>query len=309
MEWEVSLIEWLQANFGGIGTGIAKVFSFIGGETGVLLVMMVVLFCYRKKTGMKMAVALAAAGVWFPMIKSIVLRVRPYITHQERIQPLMKVEADADIMDTAAQGYSFPSGHSASASSMYFTLACDVRKKWMWTLAIAVTLLIGVSRFVVGVHYPTDVLAGWALGLLAVGFCVLLEKTVKKEWVRHLILLATALPGLFFVRTRDYYTSLGLLIGMIAAIPFERKYVDFKDTRNVFAMILRVVGAFALYYAINIVLKLPFSKDFLNNGSMASYLVRCVRYAVIIFVVMGVYPKVFPALEKIGFRKDNGIHS
>ena len=110
-------------------------------------------------------------------------------------------------------------------------------------------------------------------------------------------------------RRRKKESGQVLLIGMIAAIPFERKYVDFKDTRNVFAMILRVVGAFALYYAINIVLKLPFSKDFLNNGSMASYLVRCVRYAVIIFVVMGVYPKVFPALEKIGFRKDNGIHS
>lgn len=299
MEWEVSLIEWLQANFGGVGTSLAKVFSFIGGETGVLLVMMIVLFCYRKETGKKMAVALAAAGVWFPMIKSIVLRVRPYITHKGRVEALMPVEADAALDDIAAQGYSFPSGHSASASSMYFTLARDIKKKWMWTLAIAVTLLIGFSRFAVGVHYPTDVLAGWALGLLAVGFCVLLEKTVKKEWVRHLILLATALPGLFFVRTRDYYTSLGLLIGMIAAIPFENKYVDFKDTRNVFAMVLRVAGAFALYYVINTALKIPFSKAFLEDGSMASYLVRCVRYAIIIFMVMGVYPKVFPLFEKI----------
>lgn len=303
MEWEVSLIEWLQANFGDFGTGIAKLLSFIGGETGVLLVMIIVLFCYRKETGLKMAVALAAAGVWYPMIKSIVLRVRPYITHQDRIKPLMKVEADADVMDTAAQGYSFPSGHSASASSMYFTLARDVRKKWMWTLAIVITLLIGLSRFVVGVHYPTDVLAGWALGLVAVGFCVLLEKTVKKEWVRHLIILATALPGLFFVRTRDYYTSLGLLIGMIAAIPFERRFADFKDTRNVFAMILRVVGAFALYYLINVLLKLPFSKEFLNNGSLVSYLVRTMRYAIIIFVVLGVFPKAFPAFEKIGKKR------
>ena len=303
MEWEVSLIEWLQASFSGIGTGISKVFSFIGGETGVLLVMMIILFCYKKSTGLKMAVALAVSGVWFPMIKGIVLRIRPYITHSERVKPLMKVDESADVMDIAAQGYSFPSGHSASAASMYVTLARDVKKKWMWTLAIAIILLVGVSRFVVGVHFPTDVFAGWALGLLAVGFCILLEKTVKREWVRHLIILATALPGLFFVRTQDFYTSLGLMIGLFAAIPFERKHVDYKDTRNPFAMVIRVAGAFALYFVINTVLKMPFSKDFLNNGSMASYLVRCVRYAIIIFVVMGIYPKVFPVFEKIGKKE------
>ena len=303
MEWEVSVIEWLQANFGGIGTGIAKVFSFIGGEVGVLLVMMIVLFCYKKKTGYRMALALAVAGAWFPMIKGLVLRVRPYITYPDRVKPLMKVEADADVMDIAAQGYSFPSGHSASASSMYVTLATDMKKKWMWFLAIAVTFLVGFSRFVVGVHFPTDVLAGWALGLVAAFFCVLLEKTVKKEWVRFVIILAVAMPGLFFVKTRDYFTSFGLLVGLLAAIPFERKYTDFQDTRNVFAMILRVAGAFLLYYVLNTLLKLPFDKAFLDSATTGAYLVRCGRYAVMIFLILGVYPKVFPLYEKIGKKK------
>ena len=123
---------------------------------------------------------------------------------------------------------------------------------------------------------------------------------MKNEWIRHLILLATVLPGLFFVRTEDYYTSLGLVIGLIAAIHFEEKFVNFRDTRNIWAMILRVVGAFAIYYVLNTLLKLPFSKEFLSGGTMEAFLVRMVRYAVIIFVVIGIYPKVFPLFEKVG---------
>ena len=108
------------------------------------------------------------------------------------------------------------------------------------------------------------------------------------------------LPGLFFVRTEDYYTSLGLMIGLIAAIHFEAKYVNFRDTRNIWAMILRVAGAFAVYFVLNTVLKLPFSKEFLAGGTMGAFLVRAARYAVIIFVIIGIYPKVFPLFEKIG---------
>ena len=47
-------------------------------------------------------------------------------------------------------------------------------------------------------------------------------------------------------------------------------------------------------------LKLPFSKDFLAGGTMAALLVRTARYAVIIFVIIGIYPKAFPLFEKIG---------
>lgn len=302
-DWEVDLIEWLQKTIGSAGQAIAKALSFIGGETVMLLVLLIVLFCYKKESGKRCGFTIVAANMWFPMIKNIALRIRPYMAHPERIEALSIVEADADPMDVLQQGYSFPSGHSANAAAMYGSIAREIRKKWMWWLAVIVPLLIGLSRFVVGVHYPTDVLAGWLVGLAALGFSVLLEKKVKKEWVRSVILMAVTVPGIFWCTSRDYFTSLGLLIGMVTVFPYEKKYINFQDTKNVWAMILRVIGAFAVYAVMNTVLKLPFDKEWLNSGTLGANLVRSARYAIMLFVLIGVYPRIFPVYEKIGRHK------
>ena len=70
-------------------------------------------------------------------------------------------------------------------------------------------------------------------------------------------------------------------------------------------MILRCAGALAIYYVLNTVLKMPFSKEFLDNGTLAANLVRTARYAVILFVVIAVYPRVFPLLEKIRIGRNH----
>ena len=302
--WEVDLIEWIQNTMGSVGEAISKVITFLGSETFLLVVLLAVLFCYKKEAGKRVGFTILAASMWFPMIKNIVLRVRPYMAHTDRVKMLSIVEKDAPAMDIIQQGFSFPSGHCATSVAAYCGIAREAKKRWIWAVAVILPLLIGVSRFVVGVHYPTDVMAGWVIGILAILFCTLMEKTVKKEWLRYAILLAVSLPGIFWCSSRDYYTALGLLIGMTAAVPYEKKYVNFRDTRNVFAMVLRVAGAFAVYYALDKILKLPFSKEWLNSGTLGPNLIRTVRYAVILFVAVGIYPRIFPIFEKIGKKKE-----
>ncbi len=301
-DWEVDLIEWFQHLFeGGFGMTLSKVISFIGGEKFTLIVLLVLYFCYKKEAARRCSIPLMAATMWYPMVKNIVLRLRPYMVHPDRVKAWQLAESDADAMDVVQQGYSMPSGHSAMSLSLYGSIAWEVKKRWMWFIAIILPLLIGLSRFIVGVHYPTDVLVGWAVGLLGLGFGALLQKYVKKEWVRFAILGAVTIPGIFWCSSRDYFSGLGCLIGMFAAFPFEKKYVKFQDTRNWVYMVLRVVGAAAIYFALDKLLKMPFSKEFLNNGTLVSNLVRAARYAVTVFVILGLYPMCF----RLFHRKEN----
>lgn len=300
MDWEVALIEWLQETLGPNGMAVARFFSFLGGEIVSTLVVIAVLFCSSKEIGRRCSLPLMAAMAWFSMAKNVALRLRPYMVH-ENVEIYQLTEPDAEAMDVAQQGYSFPSGHSANSVSLYGTLAREFRKKALKALAFAMPLLVGISRVAVGAHYPTDILAGWVIGLLALGFGILMEKTVKKEWVRHLILLATALPGLFFCTSRDYFSTLGLIIGVSAALPFEQKFVHFEETKNLLNRILRVVLAATLYFALDKALKLPFSKEYLDSGELGANLIRTARYAVVLFIVFGIYPmcfRFFPGARK-----------
>ena len=299
MEWEAQLIEWLQTSLSN-AADFAKCFDFFGAETGLFILVLVVMFCWKKKAGQKLALIVSCVNLWLPMIKSVVLRPRPYMEYPDRVQPFALSDEGAAAMDVAAQGYSFPSMHSASIPAVYFWLAKEAKKNWLWIVAGVLTVLVGVSRVVAGMHYPTDVLAGWILGFAVIGVFMLLDRYVHKQWLYYLILLISAIPGFFYVRTTDYFTALGCLIGAVAAFPFERKYVNFKNTRRIPAMLLRVFGAVLIYLVVNKFLKLPFDKQFLAGTSLAAFLIRTARYAIIMFLIMGVYPKAFPLFERVG---------
>ncbi len=155
MEWEANLIEWVQTNFSN-AAGFAKHFDFFGAETGMLILVMIVMFCWKKEVGQKLVLMVSSLNMWLPMIKSVVLRPRPYMKYPDRVKALALTDTNAAAQDVAAQGYSFPSMHSASVPELYFTLAKEAKKKWLWIVAGVLTVLVGVSRVVAGMHYPPD---------------------------------------------------------------------------------------------------------------------------------------------------------
>jgi len=290
---------WIQAHLGPFGVKIASLCSAFGEEMILILVMGFCYWCWDKELGVFIGVNFCMANVWNTMIKNVALRRRPYF--DTPVKCLKPVDASADIYDIAAQGFSFPSGHSAGAVATYGSIGAFVKKGWAWAIAVVIPLLVGVSRFCVGAHYPTDVIAGWALGCVAVFLLPVIRRLFKKKWVFYLVLALLALPGFFYCRTNDYFTGYGMMIGFFAGNLFEERYVKFQSTRVWWKIILRLAGGVAVYFALNPVLKLPFSSAFLDSGTLAAYLVRTLRYAIILFVDIAIYPMTF---DKIGKKKE-----
>ncbi len=302
LPWEPTLMAFLQARLpAGLISAISQL-SLFGEEIMLILILGFLYWGLDKRLGAAVGRPVLIGLCWNPMLKNVFLRCRPYFDH-EGVSILRIVEPGADPMDIAAQGYSFPSGHSANAASLFGGLAMNLRKRWMTALAVCLPLAVGFSRVVVGAHYPTDVLAGLALGAFCVFFCRWIERAVQSPAARDGILLLTAAPGLLYCRSADYFTGFGILLGFLIGTALEARYVRFENTRSPVRMILRTLGGAALYFALNTALKLPFPKAFLESGTAAALMVRCLRYAVIGAVDFGLYPMLFRLTGRIGTKK------
>ncbi len=120
-------------------------------------------------------VFLASVGGWMlnDLLKEVFARPRPQVVpHLRQVMSL-----------------SFPSGHALTSAAVYLTLGAllmrvaqsRLAKFYCMFIAMLATLLVGSTRVYLGVHYPTDVLAGWLIGISWALFCWLLERSLERS--------------------------------------------------------------------------------------------------------------------------------
>lgn len=298
-DWEVRLMEWLQTCGGNFGTMLAAFLTEFGEELVLVLIIGFLYWSYDKKVGKFVGINVAVGTVANPLVKNVFLRRRPYFDH-DSIQCLKPVDADADVFDIAAQGYSFPSGHSQNAAIAYPSIAIKIKHNWVRIVAILLPILVGVSRFFLGVHYPTDVLAGWALGILLVVVMTILQTKIKHQGYLYIALTVLGALGFLYCTSNDFYTGYGLMTGFFLGFTIEEKVVRFENTRNVIRAILRVLCGAGLFLFLNKLLKLPFPEHLLDGATFVAHLLRSIRYCVASCLVTGVYPMLFKITASIG---------
>ncbi len=155
---------------------MARDLTALGGAAVITLITACAMgfLALRRKWGALCLVVASIAGgsVVSRLLKSFFDRERP--------------DASFRLVEVSSQ--SFPSGHSFLAAATYFTLAAllarttaDRRiKAYFLGNAALLALLIGATRVYLGVHYPTDVLAGWCVGLAWAVLCSLVARWLQK---------------------------------------------------------------------------------------------------------------------------------
>jgi undecaprenyl-diphosphatase len=151
--------------------------SGLGDPAILLFVILAVagwLFLERKFHAMWFVLAAALGGqIMSSVFKILFARERPDI-----VPHLVEVSSA-----------SFPSGHSMMSAVVYLTLGAllvrlEVRRRtriYSMTIAVLATVLVGFSRIYLGVHFPTDVLAGWLIGLMWALLCWIVVRILQQR--------------------------------------------------------------------------------------------------------------------------------
>ena len=143
-------------------TLIMQTASFVGSTLFLILLGIVIvaaLFIKKHRHG-AILFTITTVGA------SILLSLLKLAFHRTRPEPFFNT--------ILPSSYSFPSGHSLGSFCFYLALAAiltnrvekPLLKIVIWTLAVLLVLLIGISRVYLGVHYPSDVLAGFVIGFI-----------------------------------------------------------------------------------------------------------------------------------------------
>ena len=160
--------DWIQRHLTLSPGAVASLFEFVTafGTFWVLLVVIVVVLHRRRRALVATAVALVVSRVVVSWLKATIDRDRP-----PEIDRLVH-----------ATGQAMPSGHAANVAAVALGIAVAF-PRWRWP-AFGVAAVVGVSRVLLGVHWASDVIAGWVVGAVISGACALSVSPASRRFRR-----------------------------------------------------------------------------------------------------------------------------
>ncbi|WP_314585828.1 phosphatase PAP2 family protein [Paenibacillus terrigena] len=166
--FDEAIIHFVQGKESPFWTGFAKFCAFIGSTVPVIVIALItMLFLFfvlkHREELILFVIVVGGSALLNVVLKRLFTRERPTI-HR--------------ILEET--GYSFPSGHAMAAFSLYgvivFLLWKHIRPRWgrvlLLILGSLIIAMIGISRVYAGVHYPSDVLAGYLVAGSWLAFCI-----------------------------------------------------------------------------------------------------------------------------------------
>lgn len=319
MGFELEIIKWLQSLRNDFLDFFFEICTMLGEEVVLILVAGLIYWCYDKKIGEKLGLVVFVSLGLNSVLKLIIARPRPF-----------QVDSNIEnLRPSTSTSYSMPSGHTQTASTLFFGVYYFIKKNWLLITAIIVTTLVAISRMYIGVHYLTDVLVGAGLGIL-IAYSISRFMKDKEDFNKlYMILLILTNIGLIGILVISYITNssngvldaaafyydtesiakmFGTISGFILGLFFEKKYVNFNHTKSLKKNIFRFILGIAVILIIRLALKALFGiivdSDALTYGdgfkAVIAALLDYIRYLTMLLVGIGVYPILFRKLKFLG---------
>ena len=274
----------------------------------IVLVSALMYWCINKKYGQRMLFSLIGNFVINTGVKEFVKAPRPIGT------PGLE-----SMRVSTATGYSFPSGHTQTATAFWTSFMILIRQGWVYVLSIIMIVAVGISRLYLGVHWPIDVAFGWLFGILfSIVFIRLFDYVdeYKNYWILVLLLIVFAIIG-YFINSESYIEYFGVLTGFVIGYIVEDKFINFSTSKrnrqtinfsrsikneNRLSITLKrfIIGIISLgvvyvllKYATYIIPNYFEVKNFESYSVIANY----IRYSLVVFYAVAGVPLLFKGLN------------
>ena len=310
---DINILLALQEFRNSVGEFLAEFLSkmtFLGEKSTVLVIIAIIYWCISKEYGGYFLLGMCGNRILNGFLKVTACAYRPWI-RDARIIP------HGNSMETAT-GYSFPSGHSTNAATLYGGGAIRKELPRILRIFIAVILvLIAFSRIYLGVHTPQDILVGSLLGLLVMWLTLKLVQWVEvhpdKDIMVMLIGIGIAVAVAIYASVKPYpehydaagellvdgakmakdtYKSVGMSIGFLSGWVLERRCIGFSTDAPMLTRITRLVTGLFGYYVVDLILAF-FLKEWIpgTGGIIASNFIQ-------MFYVSFIFPWCIKHTEK-----------
>ena len=277
MEFELNIIRAIQSIANPFLDGLFQFITMFGEEAILIPLIAVIYWAFNKKMGEYIAYASLTSVLVNGAIKDIFKAKRPI--GEPGIRSL-RVET--------ATGYSFPSGHTQGTASFWSAIAIYLKNNYMYAISALIIILVAISRLYLGVHYPKDVLFGAIFGILTSFITYKLFNKVNNKTALYFITFIIFIPALLYAHSADFIKGMGTFLGFALGIYVEKKYVNFSVEGKSINKILRVVIGLAILILLKVGLKAVFP-----NKLVFHFL----RYFIIVFFGIGLYPAIFKKLK------------
>ncbi len=144
-----------------------------------------------------------------------------------------------DVRGVSMPTYTFPSGHTTGAVSVWGYLAIRIKRRWFWIWSLTLILLVGLSRTMLGYHFFGDVLGGFVTGMVFLAFFFWVGvRLIESGWGERipfhvLLLISLILPlAMSFIPATFAPRFMGYLAGASAGYLLEREKLEFHPSAN-----------------------------------------------------------------------------